>query len=162
MAVTHNKFLTFVLANETYGIPILKVKEIIGLMTITHVPQMPYYVRGVINLRGKIIPVVDLRLKLGMAERDYDDRTCFIVTEIQTPTETKLIGLIVDMVSEVLEVPQASIELPPSCETKEEGAFLTGIGKVKDKVILLIDPNSIMNEWEKDSLGSAEKENGQE
>ncbi|MGE5403596.1 MAG: chemotaxis protein CheW, partial [Candidatus Saccharibacteria bacterium] len=82
MEVQPGKFLTLTLGNEAYGIPILKVREIIGMMGITHVPKMPEFVKGVINLRGKIIPVIDLRLKFGLPDREYDDRTCIIVVEI--------------------------------------------------------------------------------
>lgn len=159
MAVNQNKFLTFLLADESYGIPILKVKEIIGLMTITHVPRMPYYVKGVVNLRGKIIPILDLRLKFGMPEKEFDDRTCFIVTEMQTPTGPKLSGLVVDTVSEVLDVPADCIELPPEFMSKEEQEYLTGIGKVKDKVILLLDADKILSDHEKSNLGDPLKEN---
>ncbi|MCX7772469.1 MAG: chemotaxis protein CheW [Clostridia bacterium] len=160
MAVNHNKFLTFLLGSETYGIHILKVKEIIGMMTITQVPKMPSYVKGVINLRGKIIPVMDLRIKFGMEERTYDDRTCIIVTEIQTGSGPKLSGLVVDTVSEVLDVPPASVELPPSYSMNGEQDFLTGLGKVKDKVILLLDTEKILTDTEKDSLGGASREEG--
>lgn len=151
MAVNHNKFLTLLLGKETYGIPILKVREIIGMMTITHVPKMPDYVKGVINLRGKIIPVIDLRLKFGMKDRAYDDRTCIVVTEIQANEGPKLSGLVVDTVSEVLDVPPTSIEPPPS-SSHSELEFLTGLGKAKDKVVLLVDIDRILTEKEKESI----------
>ncbi len=151
MAVNHNKFLTLLLGNETYGIPILKVKEIIGMMTITHVPKMPDYLKGVINLRGKIIPVIDLRLKFGMADRDYDDRTCIVVTEIQAEFGPKLSGLVVDTVSEVLDIAPSSVEPPPSSSQAEQ-EFLTGLGKVKDKVVLLVDIDRILTDKEKESI----------
>ena len=157
MAVSQNKFLTLLLGEEIYGIPILKVKEIIGLMTITHVPKMPDYVKGVINLRGKIIPVIDLRLKFGMKDRGYDDRTCIVVTEHQGEGGPKLSGLVVDTVSEVLDVPASSIE-PPLVYNQAEQEFLTGLGKVKEKVVLLIDTDRILTEKEKESLSLSTEE----
>ena len=98
-AQKEGKYLTFTFAGEEYGISILKVKEIIGMMPITSVPRTPDFVKGVINLRGKVIPVVDLRLKFGMEKMDYTDRTCIIVVEIQSQTGTVMIGIVVDAVS---------------------------------------------------------------
>ena len=114
MTDREGKYLTFSLAEEEYGIGILKVKEIIGMMAITTMPQAPSYVKGVINLRGKVIPVVDLRLKFGLEEMEYTDRTCIIVVEIKTNTDNVLIGIVVDAVSEVLNVKAADIEDTPT------------------------------------------------
>ncbi len=104
MELHSGKFLTFVLGNETYGIPIKKVKEIIGMMEITHIPKTQGYIKGVINLRGKIIPLMDLRLKFGMEEIPYTDRTCIIVIEIDKGENRRLAGLVVDTVAEVLNI----------------------------------------------------------
>ncbi|MGE5417048.1 MAG: chemotaxis protein CheW [Acidobacteriota bacterium] len=145
MEVQAGKFLTLTLGNESYGIPILKVREIIGMMGITHVPKMPEFVKGVINLRGKIIPVIDLRRKFGLTDREYDDRTCIIVVEIANESGSQQNGLAVDAVSEVINIDKESIELPPSFGNQQEPGFLTGMGKVKDKVIMLLDIDRILD-----------------
>ncbi|MGE5371604.1 MAG: chemotaxis protein CheW [Solirubrobacterales bacterium] len=153
MAVQTNKFLTFMLGEEYYGIPILKVKEIIGMMTITGVPRMPDFMKGVINLRGKIIPVMDLRIKFGMAEKDYHDRTCIIVTEMESKNGRNLTGVVVDSVSEVLDIGPESIEPPPNYTDWEvDQEFLTGMGKVKEKVVMLLDADKILTAVELNSL----------
>jgi len=112
------KYLTFTLAEEEYGIGILKIKEIIGMMPITTVPQTPLYVKGVINLRGKVIPVIDLRLRFTMEEIDYDERTCIIVVEIVGSAGTLQIGIVVDAVSEVLNIRAEEIEETPAFGTR--------------------------------------------
>lgn len=157
MAKKQNKFLTFLLGDESFGIAILKVKEIIGMQGIIHVPKMPHFVKGVINLRGKIIPVIDLRLKFSMENRDYDDRTCIIVVEIATPHGGKLNGLVVDIVSEVQDIPEENIEEAPSYGSSVEEEFLAGMGKVKDRVIMLIDTDRIFDDNDKLHLDSAAK-----
>ena len=113
-AKREGKYLTFALAGEEYGIGILKVKEIIGLMPITTVPQTPGYVKGVINLRGKVIPVADLRLKFGMEAMAYNDRTCIIVVEIEGAAGPSSMGIVVDSVSEVLNIKADDIEDTPN------------------------------------------------
>jgi len=142
------KYLTFQLENEEYGIPIKKVKEIIGIMDITHIPKTPEFIIGVINLRGKIIPVMDLRLKFGLAGKDYNQRTCIIVIEIITPEINKQIGIIVDTVSEVVNVQSDDMEMPPQYDSHIEESFLHGLGKVKGKVILLLDIGRIFENEE--------------
>lgn len=128
------KYLTFVLGQEECGIEIRHITEIIGLQNITDVPDMPSYIRGVINLRGKIIPVMDVRLRFGVAERAYDDRTCIIVVNV----EGQAMGLIVDRVSEVVDIPRKDIQPPPSLSNKVH-RFIHGMGKIGDKVKLLLD-----------------------
>lgn len=152
MSVQQNKFLTFTIENEAYGIGILKIKEIIGMMAITHVPKMPEFVKGVVNLRGKIIPVMDLRLKLGMEGREYNDRTCIIVVEIDTTNGTNLTGLVVDTVSEVLDIKEENIEAAPAYFEGEEQEFIIGIGKVKDKVIMLLDAEKMLSSKDKELI----------
>lgn len=152
MAVKENKYLTFELEQESYGIPILKVKEIIGMMNITHVPRLPKFVKGVINLRGKIIPVIDLRLKFGMEEKNYDDRTCIVVVELKTEDGVKTSGIIVDMVQEVIDIDNSNIEPPPQRSSDVNNNFLMGIGKVKDKVIILLDAEKVLFTGEFDTL----------
>lgn len=144
MAVQKNKYLTFVVGDEVYALPILNVKEIIGMMDITYVLDMPVYVKGVINLRCKIIPTIDLRLKFGFELRAYDDKTCIIVAEINRDEEKYLTGLIVDTVSEVLDIYEKDIELPLIYGNNTNNVFISGIGKVKDKVIIILDTNKII------------------
>lgn len=134
-----DKYLTFQSADEEYGIPIKKVKEIIGIMEIAHIPKAPMFIKGVINLRGKIIPVMDLRLKLEIEGKEYNERTCIIVIEVDTSEIKRQIGIIVDIVSEVVTVQAADIDSPPQYSDQDAESYLQGIGKVKGKVILLLD-----------------------
>jgi len=145
---TGGKILTFNLAKEEYGIPILKVKEIIGIMEITEVPRMPEFIRGVINLRGKIIPVMDLRIRFGIEAKEYTNRTCIIVIDILEANHKKQIGVIVDTVSEVVHLMEADVEHPPSYNTNLEEDFINGIGKVKGRMIILLDIDQILNKAE--------------
>jgi purine-binding chemotaxis protein CheW len=145
MAEKDAKYLTFELANEGYAIPILKVKEIIGMMEITQVPKLPSFIKGVINLRGKIIPIIDLRLKFGLEERDYDERTSIIVVELETENTITTSGIVVDNVQEVLDIKSRDIEPPPQYGTDVEQSFLTGMGKVKDDVIMLLNVDRILS-----------------
>lgn len=130
-----SKYLTFRLGSEEYGLEIMKVREIIGVMEITRVPRMPEFVRGVINLRGKVIPVVDLRLKFGMAAREDTVETCIIVVDLGD----LIMGVVVDNVSEVMDIPEDSIEETPSFGVRINTEFILGIGKAKGKVIILLD-----------------------
>jgi purine-binding chemotaxis protein CheW len=148
MAKEDNKFLTFVLGEECYAIPILKVKEIIGMMDITTVPRLPDFIKGVINLRGKIIPVIDLRLKFGLPKREYDDRTSIIVMELESENGTTTSGIVVDTVREVLDIYSKDIEPPPQCTKDIDQEFLTGLGKVNDKVIMLLNVDKILSNGE--------------
>lgn len=143
MSITEEKLLTFSLGSEGYGLSILKVKEIIGMLHITPVPKTPNFVKGVINLRGKIIPVMDLRIKFGMDEIPYNERTCIIVVEIEIMNTQRLLGVVVDMVSEVVSISSNEIEPPPECGSKSEENFILGIGKLKDRVVIIIDINKI-------------------
>ena len=145
------KFLTFMLGEETYGLPILQVQAINQLQPITHVPRMPEYIKGVINLRGKIVTVIDLRLKFGLPEREYNDRTCIIVVDLDQGA--KVSGLVVDVVSEQLDIDAVNIE-PPPAEGGIALEYLTGIGKAKGKVIMLLDPQKILSTQDMDLLGS--------
>jgi len=135
------KYLTFCLEKEEYGIGILKVKEIIGMMPITSVPKTPQFVKGVINLRGKVIPVIDLRLKFGMGEIPYTDRTCIIVVEIDSDNNTVLIGIVVDAVSEVLNIKEEDVEETPAFGTKLNTEYILGMAKMEGgvKILLYID-----------------------
>ena len=139
------KFLTFNLDENDYGIPILKVSEIIGITKITPVPKTPDFVKGVINLRGKIIPAMDLRLKFGMIERVYDQNTCIIIINIELNGSQKQIGIIVDIVSEVCNILASDIEEPPTYGSEKEDSFLSGVGKIKDKVVMLLNIEKVLN-----------------
>jgi len=142
------KYLTFSLGGEEYGIGILKVKEIIGMMTITHVPQTPGYVKGVINLRGKVIPVIDLRLKFGIEPIDYMERTCIIVVEISSLSKTIAMGIVVDSVSEVMNIKNGDIEDTPSFGTKLKTEFILGMAKTGSGVKILLDINLVLADEE--------------
>lgn len=139
------KYLMFLLDEEHYGIPILKVNEIIGLMEITSIPRTPDFMKGIINLRGKIIPIIDLRLKFKMHEKAYDEQTCIIIVEIPIHGKTNFIGIVVDKVAEVVNVYGKDIELPPRYGQECEDDFLIGVGKVKDKVVMLLNIEVIVN-----------------
>ncbi|MFA7383713.1 MAG: chemotaxis protein CheW [Desulfurivibrionaceae bacterium] len=140
------KYLTFSLGNEGYGVGILSVREIIGVMEITAVPHTPDYIKGVINLRGKVIPVLDLRLKFNMDRKDYDERTCVIVVEVQGQTAPVQVGMVVDSVSEVLNISAGEIEPPPSLGSSTETDNILGMAKVKGEVKILLDVNRVVGE----------------
>ena len=148
MEIQGGKFLTFTLGNEEYGIPIQKVKEIIGIMDITNIPKTPLFIKGVINLRGKIIPVMDLRLKFGLDEKAYNQRTCIIVVEISITENKRMMGIVVDTVSEVVNIQNSEIEPPPQYSAHDDNEFLTGMGKVKGKVILLLEIEQVLTSEE--------------
>lgn len=136
------KYLTFVLGKEEYGLEILQVREIIGLMHITLIPRVPSYMKGVINLRGKIIPVIDLRLKFGMECHAYTSETCVIVLNLNE----MLMGIIVDKVSEVIDITRDHIEQSPRLGVDINTDFITGMGKVGNKVVILLDIEKVLNE----------------
>ena len=133
------KYLTFVLGANAYGIPILKVREIIRLCGITPIPRMPDYVRGVINLRGKVIPVIDLRLKFNFEAKEATDRTAIIVVELELPGGRTLVGVLVDAVSEVLNVSGDEVEGTPTFGDQVDTTFMRGVAKVKGTVKILLD-----------------------
>ena len=139
------KYLTFSLNKEEYGIGILKIKEIIGMMPITTVPQTPEYVKGVINLRGKVIPVLDLRLRFGMREVEYTDRTCIIVVEIDGTLSTMIIGIVVDSVSEVLNIKGEDIEDAPTFNKSVKTEYIMGMAKMDGKVKILLDIDEVLS-----------------
>jgi len=136
---SEQKYLTFKLASEIYGLEILRVREIIGVLPITRVPRMPEHVRGVINLRGKVIPVIDLRIKFGMKKAEETSETCIIVVDAEDGSGDVLIGILVDSVSEVLDIGESNIEEAPEMDSTVETDYISGIGKAADKVIILLD-----------------------
>lgn len=154
-----SKYLLCKLGDEEYGVNIASVQGIEELRKIVHVPDSPDYVKGVMNMRGKIVPVIDLRLKFHMPEREYDDRTCIILTTIQN----KLIGFIVDTVSEVKDIPEEHIEPPPTFgDATEREQYIAGIGRVEEEVKILIDIDRLLQEHELNALESAAAADGQQ
>ncbi|HWQ79381.1 MAG TPA: chemotaxis protein CheW [Anaerovoracaceae bacterium] len=140
-----NRFLTFAVGKEIYGIEIMHVTEIIGIQNITAVPELPEYLKGIINLRGKIIPVMDVRLRFKKEAKKYDDRTCVIVIDV----EEGPIGLIVDNVSEVLTIPESDIVEPPQMSIGfSSSTFISKIGKTGNDVKLLLDCRKLLSEAE--------------
>ncbi|MPQ31584.1 purine-binding chemotaxis protein CheW [Clostridium estertheticum] len=142
------KFLTFSVGKESYGIEIKFVTEIIGIQEITEVPELPDYVKGIINLRGKIIPVIDVRLRFRKEPKDYNDRTCIVVINIK---ET-VVGLIVDNVAEVINIDDSNIVPPPQMKTGFHNRYVRGIGKVGNEVKLLLDCDKLLNDEELDKI----------
>jgi purine-binding chemotaxis protein CheW len=138
------KYLTFALAQEEYGLEILKVREIVGYMAVTAVPQTPPHVKGVINLRGQVIPVIDLRAKFGMETAAVTDETCIIVVEITQTGRRFSTGIIVDRVQEVLDIPAKDIEDAPQFGSSVDTHFILGIGKVGQSVKILLDIDEVL------------------
>lgn len=138
--------MQFELAGEYYGLDILKVREINGMMDITGVPQTPNFVRGLINLRGKVIPVLDLRLKFGLPEKPYTDRTAIIVVEIKTLSGLVQMGIVVDTVSEVVNIAQKDIEPPPNFGSPLKSDYILGMAKTRIGVIVILDIDRILTD----------------
>jgi purine-binding chemotaxis protein CheW len=145
VAAAAGKHLTFKLGPETYGLEILKVQEIIGMMTVTRVPRTPPFVRGVINLRGKVIPVIDLRSKFGLEAHSDTEKTCIIVVQVMHAGTKVVMGTLVDEVSEVLNINADQIEPAPSFGTVVDTNFILGMGKVGQKVIMLLDIDKVLS-----------------
>jgi len=139
------RYLTFPLANEEYGVSVFKIKEIIAMMPITPVPQTPEYMKGVFNLRVKVIPLVDLRLRFRMKVIDYTDRTCIIVSELGGQSETIIMGIVVDAVSELLSIKGEEIEDTPTFGIKLDTDYILGMAKVKGAVKILLDIDQVLN-----------------
>ncbi len=146
------KFLTFAIGNENYGIEICYVTEIIGIQAITEVPELTDYIKGIINLRGKIIPVMDVRLRFKKQSKEYTDRTCIIVIDIRDIS----IGLIVDTVAEVLSISDDNIVSPPQLNKGVQNGFIKAIGKDGDSVTLILDCNKLLSDDGVDKLNNLE------
>ncbi len=144
IANKEGKYLTFALASEEYGLEILKVREIIGIMDITAVPQTPSHVKGVINLRGQVIPVIDLRAAFGMDTTEVTEETCIIVVEISQDGRRFDTGIVVDHVQEVLDIAAESIEEAPQFGTSVNTDFILGMGKIGDSVKILLDIDKVL------------------
>ncbi len=145
LAEKEGKYLTFALGPEEYGLEILKVREIIGYMEITAVPQTPSHVKGVINLRGQVIPVIDLRAKFGMETTDVTEETCIIVVEISQGNRGFSTGIVVDHVQEVLDIPGEDIEEAPQFGSSVDTSFILGMGKIGDSVKILLDIDRVLS-----------------
>lgn len=143
-ATITGKYLTFALSDEEYGLPVLKVREIIKVMDITQVPQVPPHVRGVINLRGKVIPVIDLRLKFGFAPQEYNERTCIIVVDVNLGEQRVMMGIVVDSVSEVLNLTSSEIDETPDFGERVTTDYMLGLAKVKGTVKILLDLDKVL------------------
>ena len=138
------KYLTFTLDREEYGLGILRIKEIIGMMPVTSIPKTPDFVKGVINLRGKVIPVLDLRLRFGMESKEYTERTCIIVVEIKGPSGNVVIGVVVDSVSEVLSIKGEDIEDTPAFGTRLNTDYILGMAKVDGRVKIMLNIDRVL------------------
>ncbi len=148
----HGRFLTFNLGEEVYGIEIEYVTEIIGLQQITKIPEVADYIKGIINLRGKIIPVIDMRLKFNKEPIEYDDRTCIVVVD----TQEVIVGLIVDKVAEVMTIDDENIAPPPSYKSGIRNRYIRGIGKIGDEVKLLLDCKKLFDDNETQEISEIE------
>lgn len=135
-----DKYLTFCIAEESYGLDIGDVIEIIGVQKITQVPDMPPYIKGVINLRGQVIPVMDIRLRFQLSPQKYDQRTCIIVTEVAGQT----MGMVVDRVNEVVDIPEDQVESPAARSTGAASSYVKGLGKIGDNIRILLDTHKIL------------------
>jgi purine-binding chemotaxis protein CheW len=142
------KYLTFRLGQEEFGVRVIKVREIMGIQQITAVPQMPEYLRGVINLRGKVIPVIDLRLKFGLPPLEYSQRTCIVVVQVEGEAGDIQVGVIVDTVSEVLNLTGSDIEDTPDFGAKLATPLILGMAKLKGKVKMLLDIDRVVSAQE--------------
>ena len=150
-----DKFLTFTVGKEDYGLEIYHVTEIIGIQKITEVPDMPDYVKGVINLRGKVIPIMDVRKRFKFAEREYDDRTCIVVVNIN---DTSL-GLVVDTVKEVSDIPEKDIQPPPEIAEGNRQFFISGLGKIDEEVKILLDAEKLLSKSDLSNVSSVASTN---
>ncbi|RJP75508.1 MAG: purine-binding chemotaxis protein CheW [Desulfobacteraceae bacterium] len=145
-----DRYFTFRIGNEEYGIEIMYVIEVIGIQKITEVPDMPVFVKGVINLRGQVIPVMDVRVRFGMEEQAYNERTCIVVVTIKDSA----IGLVVDMVSDVIDIPEKDVDPPPKISRKPGSRFIKGLGKIDNQVKILLDVQRLLYDEELEQVSS--------
>jgi purine-binding chemotaxis protein CheW len=145
------KYLTFLLSGDSFGISIKHVIEIIGIQSITDLPEVPHFIKGVINLRGKVIPVMDIRLRFGLNFREYDDRTCIVVVSLEKDS----VGLIVDSVDEVLDIPDTDISNPPTVGKQSKNMYIKGLGKLENRVVILMDTFRLLFDEEINQINSA-------
>ena len=150
-----HQYLTFLLGGEMFAIAILNIKEIIEYGSLTEVPMMPSFIRGVINLRGSVVPVVDLSSRFGRNRTEVSRRTCIVIIEVENEDEKHDIGVMVDSVSEVLEIPRSEIEPPPAFGAKIRVDFMQGMGKVAGKFVIILNANNVLSVEELSMLGQA-------
>ena len=148
-AVELLQLVSFKIANEEFGVDILNVQEINRMVTITKVPNSPGFVEGIINLRGRVLPVIDLSIKLGMPKKEYDKDTRIVVVDV----EGKTIGFLVDSVREVLRIPKSITEAPPEITAGINSEYITAVGKLEDRLLILLDLNKLLVEEEKELIG---------
>lgn len=151
------QYLTFTLADEVFAVDVAKVREILEWTTITKVPQTPEFMRGVINLRGSVVPVIDMRLKFGMPETERSINTCIIVVEVETGSETLVLGMLADSVQEVFELEAGSIEPAPRLGTKLDTSFLKGMGKHGDSFLIILDIDRVFGSDDLAGLAALEQ-----
>ena len=149
------QYLTFLLSGEMFAIAILNIKEIIEYGSLTEVPMMPGFIRGVINLRGSVVPVVDLSSRFGRSRTEVSRRTCIVIIEVENGDEKHDIGVMVDSVSEVLEIPRSEIEPPPAFGAKIRVDFMAGMGKVAGKFVIILNADKVLSVDELSMLGQA-------
>jgi purine-binding chemotaxis protein CheW len=143
-----SRFLSFVLHDEEYCIEILKIKEIMGMTEITMIPQTPEFIKGVINLRGRIIPIIDLRLKFTLPEKEYTDRTCILIVELTYEGELTLMGVVVDTIQEVVNIPEEKIARVPYINAKIKSEYIRGIAEAGDKIKIVLDITRVLTDEE--------------
>lgn len=148
----HGRYLTFNLGEEVFGLEIRYVTEIIGIQPVTKIPEVAEYIKGIINLRGKIIPVIDMRLKFGKEPIEYNDRTCIVVVD----TQEMVVGLIVDRVSEVVSIDDENVVPPPNHKSGIRNRYIQGIGKIDGNVKILLDCNKLFSEDETQDIAQIE------
>ncbi|WRS27586.1 chemotaxis protein CheW [Oscillospiraceae bacterium MB08-C2-2] len=145
------KYLTFDVSGQVYGISISNVIEISKIQAITPIPEFPVYAKGIINLRGKVIPLIDLNLRFGHHEKEYTDRTCIVIVDI----EGLQVGFIVEAVDEVMDISKAQIAPPPKFSAERSNRYVVGVGKLTDRMVLILDGKLVLSDDEVDMLGSA-------
>lgn len=150
------KYLTFGLADEHYGLEVLRVQEIVGLLPVTRVPRLPAFFAGVVNLRGRVIPVVDLRLAFGLSSSQMTERTCIIVVKVERAgSSATVMGMLVDEVSDVANLSDDAIEVTPEFDTSIDTSFIKGVGRADDRVLLLLDIDKALSSSELDVVERA-------
>jgi purine-binding chemotaxis protein CheW len=154
-----NQYLTFVLGRETFAIGILGIKEILEYEAPTDVPMMPAFVRGVVNLRGMVVPVIDLCARFGRPSAPVTKKTCVVIVETRANEESQILGIVVDAVNEVLEIPHTEIEPAPSFGSSVRTDFIAGMGKVRDKFVVILDANRVLSLDEMENLASVKLPN---
>ena len=155
-----NQFLTFMLGEEVFALDIASVREVLEITDITKVPRMPDFMQGVINLRGHAVPVVDMRIKFGMAEGERTVDTCIIITEVDTGEEATLMGALVDSVREVLELPGETLESPPKMGLAVDSSFIKGMGKQNDSFVMILDIDRILSARDLEAIAPMDKSAG--